>query len=167
MTRFTTTAWLAGLALMMTTSVQAQDAAAVQENAAETEVAATSGEEWAQFSNNDRTIYLIDLKSFKAVGDATATRIARVPTQGEATNFTHRIDEYEIKCSANQARMMVEIEFDDQGNEVERYPEADAVFEALLPTSLPAYFKAMPCEGARPDAAPAPSIKAFIERGRH
>lgn len=166
MKRFTHTAWLAGLALMMTTSVQAQDAAAVQENAAEAEVAATSGEEWVQFSNNDRTIYLIDLKSFKPVGDAITARVARVPTQGDASNLTHRVDEYEIKCRGNQARMMVEIEFDDKGIEVERYPEAGAEFETLLPTSLPAYFKNMPCEGARPNGAAADSVQAFIARGR-
>jgi hypothetical protein len=164
-------ACLAVAATLVTTPVLAQDAPAAQEtlaqdNAAAAEVAPASSEEWTQFSQNDRTIYLIDLKSFKPVGNALTVRIARVPTQGGTSTFMHRIDEYEIRCSGNQARMMVEVEFDDAGNEIERYPEAEAVFETIRPTSLPAYFKSMPCEHARPAGDPAPSIKAFIERGR-
>jgi|GEM_PF-226205 len=166
------TACVASLAVAISASALAQEAPVAEQNAAEAQVAppvtedAASSEEWAQFSNNDRTIYLIDLKSFKPVGDATAVRIARVPTQGGTTTFMHRIDEYEIRCRQNQARMLTEIEFDDAGAEIDRYPEAGAEWDTMLPASLPAYFKAMPCEGARPNGSPAPSIKAFIERGR-
>ena len=159
-------ACVSALALVMATSAQAQDVPVTADNAPAAEVAPTSGEEWSVFSGNDRTIYLIDLKGFKPVGDATAVRIARVPTQGATTLFTHRIDEYELRCTANQARMITEIEHDDKGNEVERYPEADAEWETLRPTSLPAYFKAVACDNSRPSGETADSIKTFISRGR-
>lgn len=160
------TACVSSFALLIATAAaQAQEADVAQEAVAAPAVA-TSGEEWGVFSSNDRTIYLIDMNGFKPVGDATSVRIARVPTQGATTLFVHRMDEYELRCRANQARMIAEVEFDDKGDEIERYPEADAEWENLRPTSLPAYFKAIACDNARPSGATADSIKTFISRGR-
>ena len=170
MKTFKQTACIAGFTALISASAaasaMAQDAPAAQEEAVAAEEAPASSEEWVQFSNNERTIYLIDLKSFGAVEDTAPVRIARVPTSGGTSVFSYRIDEYEMKCRGNQARMMAEVEFDDTGNEVDRYPEADAEWETMRPASLPAYFKAIVCEGARPRHSSAPSIKAFIERGR-
>lgn len=157
---------LSSLAVLTAAPVLAQDAPVAEENAAAAQVAPDGSEEWVQFSSNDRNLYLIDLKNFRPAGDATSVRIGRVPVQGPSTVFAHRIDEYEIRCSRNQYRMTVEIEFDDTGTEVDRYPEAEAEWDTIGGTSLPAYFKAMVCEGSRPTNAPASSIKAFIERGR-
>ena len=166
MRNFTLTACISGLVGVAACTAQAQEVPAPTENAVEAAIAPSSGEEWVVFSSNDRNIYLIDLKSFKPVGDATAVRLARVPTQGATTVFLHRVDEYELRCQPNQARMMAEVEMDNSGDEVERYPEADAEWETMRPSSLPAYFKSIVCDGARPNGAPASSIKVFIERGR-
>lgn len=160
------TACLAVLAALTTTTVQAQETPVAEANAPEAVIAPAEGEAWVVFSSNDRNIYLIDLHSFKPVNDATVARIARVPLQGPTTVFMHRIDEYELRCQPNQARMIAEVEMDNDGTEVERYPEADAEWEPMRPASLPAYFKAIVCDNARPNGAPANSIKAFIERGR-
>lgn len=159
-------ACVSALALVAATTTLAQDVPATEDNATIAEVAPTSSEEWGVFSSNDRTLYLIDLKGFSPIGDATTVRVARVPTQGATTLFVHRIDEYELRCRANQARLVTEVELDDNGDEIERYPEADAEWEDVRPTSLPAHFKAIACDNARPSGATADSIKAFISRGR-
>lgn len=151
---------------VMTPSLATGQEAAVQEEVP-APAAAAPADEWASFSRNDRTIYLIHMKDLTAVDNVTQVRIARVPTQGAADDFSYRLDEYELRCRQNQARQTSEAEFGPDGQEVERYPEADAEWETIRPTSLAAYFKPIACDGAVSQDKPASSIQAFIARGRH
>ena len=80
--------------------------------------------------------------------------------------YSHKIDEYEIRCAAKQARVLAEIEFGPDGAEVERYPEADAAWDDIRPTSLSAYIQPIVCNGDRAEGANAASIKAYIDAGR-
>jgi len=125
-----------------------------------------SAEEWNAFSRNARLVYLVDVGGIATVGDTTSVRVARVPLQTPVGDYSHKIDEYEIRCAAKQARVLAEIEFGPDGAEVERYPEADATWDDIRPTSLSAYIQPIVCDGARADGAPAASIKAYIDAGR-
>ena len=127
---------------------------------------AATAEEWNAFSRNARLVYLVDVGGIATVGDTTSARVARVPLQMPAGDYSHKIDEYEIRCAAKQARVLAEIEFGPDGAEVERYPEADAAWDDIRPTSLSAYIQPIVCDGARADGAPAASIKAYIDAGR-
>lgn len=127
---------------------------------------AASAEEWNAFSRNARLVYLVDVGSFATVGDTTSVRVARVPLQTSAGDYSHNIDEYEIRCGAKQARFLAEIEFGPDGAQVERYPEADPAWDDIRPNSLSAYLQPIVCEGARASGANAASIKAYIDGGR-
>lgn len=127
---------------------------------------AASAEEWNAFSRNARLVYLADVGAISTVGDTTSVRVARVSLLTPAGDYSHKIDEYEIRCAAKQSRILAEIEFGADGVEVERYPEADAAWDNIRPTSLSAYIQPIVCEGARADGPNAPSIKAYIDGGR-
>lgn len=127
---------------------------------------AASAEEWNAFSRNARLVYLADVSAIATVGDTTNVRVARVSLQSPAGDYSHKIDEYEIRCRAKQARIIVEIEYGPDGVELERYPEADAAWDDIRPTSLSAYIEPMVCNGDRANGPNAPSIKAFIDGGR-
>ena len=127
---------------------------------------AASAEEWNAFSRNARLVYLVDVGGIATVGDTTSARVARVPLQTPVGDYSHKIDEYEIRCAAKQARVLAEIEFGPDGAEVERYPEADAAWDDIRPTSLSAYIQPIVCNGDRAEGANAASIKAYIDAGR-
>jgi hypothetical protein len=127
---------------------------------------AASAEEWNAFSRNARLVYLVDVGGIATVGDTTSIRVARVPLQTPVGDYSHNIDEYEIRCGAKQARFLGEIEFGPDGAEVGRYPEADTAWDDIRPNSLSAYFQPIVCDGARADGPNAASIKAYIDNGR-
>lgn len=127
---------------------------------------AATAEEWNAFSRNARLVYLVDVGGIATVGDTTSARVARVPLQTPVGDYSHKIDEYEIRCAAKQARVLAEIEFGPDGAEVERYPEADAAWDDIRPTSLSAYIQPIVCNGDRAEGANATSIKAYIDGGR-
>jgi len=125
-----------------------------------------SAEEWNAFSRNARLVYLADVSAIFTVGDTTEVRVARVPMQTPAGDYSHKVDEYQIRCGASQARIVAETEYGPDGAQVERYPEADAPWDDIRPNSLTAYIRPIVCEGARADGANAASIKAFVDGGR-
>lgn len=127
---------------------------------------AATAEEWNAFSRNARMVYLVDVGAIATVGDTTSVRVARISLLTPAGDYSHKIDEYEIRCGVKQARILAEIEFGPDGAEVERYPEADAAWDDIRPTSLSAYIQPIVCDGARADGATAASIKAYIDGGR-
>ena len=125
-----------------------------------------SAEEWNAFSRNARLVYLADVSAITTVGDTTSVRVARVPVQSPQGDYSHKIDEYEFRCRAKQARITVEIEYGPDGVEVERYPEADAAWDAIRANSLSAFIQPLVCDGDRADGPNASSIKALIDGGR-
>ena len=134
--------------------------------AAAVSASAASAEEWNAFSRNARLVYLADVAAIYTVGDTTEFRVARVSLLTQAGDYSHKIDEYQIRCGAKQARIVAEIEYGADGAQVERYPEADAAWDDIRPTSLSAYILPIVCEGARADGPNASSIKAYIDGGR-
>ncbi|WP_409019338.1 surface-adhesin E family protein [Brevundimonas vesicularis] len=128
--------------------------------------AAPVAEEWQGFSRNDRQVYLVRLSPLPTTGDVVQVHIARVPSQNAASDLSYKLDEYELRCAANQSRLVAESEYDAAGNLIERYPDDSAEWEAIRSTSLSAYFKPIVCDGARAQGKVAASVRAFIERGR-
>lgn len=126
----------------------------------------SSAEEWNAFSRNARLVYLADVSAIATAGDITSVRVARVAVQSPAGDYSHKIDEYEFRCRARQARITVEIEYGPDGAELERYPEADAAWDDIRPNSLSAFIQPLVCNGDRADGPNAASIKAFIDGGR-
>lgn len=142
--------------------------AAVADPAADPAAAAApAGEEWQAFSHNDRQVYLVRLSPVPTSGNTAQVHIARVPTQGAAGDLSFKLDEYELRCSANQSRLVAESDYDEAGNLIERYPDDAAEWETIRSTSLSAYFKPFICDGARAQGKVAASVRAFIERGRN
>lgn len=134
--------------------------------AAVVSASAASAEEWNAFSRNARLVYLTDVGAIYTVGDTTEFRVARLSMQSPTGDYSHKIDEYQIRCAAKQARIVAEIEYGPDGAQVERYPEADATWDDIRPNSLSAFLQPIVCDGARADGANAASIKAFIDGGR-
>lgn len=125
-----------------------------------------AAEEWNPFSRNARLVYLADVGAITGSGDVTSIRVARVAMQGPSDDYSHKIDEYAIRCGAKQARIVMEIDFGPDGAELDRYPDAEAAWDDIRPNSLASFVQAIACDGARADGANAPSIKTFIDSGR-
>lgn len=128
--------------------------------------ATAAPEEWTAISHSARTAYLADVGSVSTVGDDTTVRIAMVPLNGAASDYSHGTSEVVLRCAANQTRTVLEIEFGPDGAEISRYAEPEAAWDSVTPNSLSGYIKNVACEGQRSNNNNAASIKAFIDGGR-
>lgn len=126
----------------------------------------SEAEEWNSVSSSARFTYLADLSSIAVVGDDTTINVARVPVQGPAGDYSHKIDAYAFRCSANQARITQELQYGADGAVSDRFPDPEAVWEDIPTDSLFAYVKGVACESLRSSDRMAPSIQAFIDGGR-
>lgn len=127
---------------------------------------ATAAEEWNSVSSSARHAYLADLSSIATVGDATTINVARVPVQGSAGDYSHKVDAYAFRCGANQARIIQEQEFGPDGSVSDNFPDPDAAWDDIPTDSLAAYVKGVACEGMRSSDRKSPSVRAFIDGGR-
>ena len=127
---------------------------------------AASAEEWNAFSSSTSTAYLADISSISVLGDDTTIRIARVPRDGPAGDYSHRVEEVVLRCAAKQARTVLELEFGPDGAEIDRIENPTAEWEDIAPNSLTSYVQAIACDGARAQGRNAASLKAFIDSGR-
>ncbi|WEK57602.1 MAG: hypothetical protein P0Y52_13825 [Candidatus Brevundimonas phytovorans] len=125
-----------------------------------------AAEEWNPVSSSARYAYLADVASLAVVNDETAINVARVPVQGAAGNYSHKVDAYVFRCAAGQARIVQETEFGADGAVSDRFPDPDAAWDDIPPDSLIAYVKAIACDGLRAADSQPPSIQAFIDGGR-
>lgn len=123
-------------------------------------------EEWNPFSSSARTAYLADVGSMSVLGDDTTIRIARVPVEGPAGDYSHKVGEMVLRCGAKQFRTVLELEYGPDGAELARYEEPEAPWDDIPENGLGAYVKAIACDGERGTGANSPSIQAFIDSGR-
>ena len=128
--------------------------------------AASAAEDWNVFSRSARTIYLADVGGVSTVGDDTTIRIARVPLDGAAGDYSHSEEDVALRCAAKQARVVLELEFGPDGAEIDRIENPTAEWEDIAPNSLTSYVQAIACDGARAQGRNAASLKAFIDSGR-
>ena len=127
---------------------------------------AAAAEEWNAFSRSSRTVYLADIGSINTLGDDTTVRIARVPLEGAANDYSHSAEDITLRCSTKKSRTVLELEYGPDGAETDRIESDDSAWEDITPNSLSSYVQAVACDGARAPGANAGSIKVFVDGGR-
>lgn len=127
---------------------------------------AAAAEEWNGVSSSARYAYLADISSIATTDGETTINLARVPVQGEAGDYSHKIDAYAFRCSAGQARIVQETEFGADGAIADRFPDPDAAWDDIPADSLIAFVKGIACDGQRSSGHTATSIRAFVDGGR-
>ncbi|MEN5170130.1 surface-adhesin E family protein [Brevundimonas pondensis] len=123
-------------------------------------------ESWSSISSSARVVYLADLSSIATVGDDTTIMVARIPLPVSSGDYSHKINEYAIRCATSQARIVMEIEYGANGAEEARYPDPEAEWDRPSAASLGAYIKSIACDNQHAGDTASPSIKAFID-GQH
>ena len=127
---------------------------------------AAAAEEWAGVSSSARYAYLADVASIATANAETTINLARVPVQGAAGDYSHKIDAYAFRCSAGQARVVQETQFGADGAVSDRFPDPDAPWDDIPADSLVAYVKDIACDGLRSTDIKAASVQAFVDGGR-
>lgn len=122
-------------------------------------------EEWNAFSSSAKTAYLADVGGISVLGDDTTIRIARVPVEGAAGDYSHKVEEIVLRCGARKFRSILEVEFGPDGAEVARYDDPEAAWDDIPANGLGSYIKAIACDSQRA-AGSSPSVRAFIDGGR-
>ena len=135
-----------------------------QETLQATPVAQALGQNWNVVSRSNSTVYMVDVNAIKQQDGITTIYVARVPSQGDASDKTHSLTEVNLRCSANQSKTGTEIYYGADGSEEERIPN-DYPFERIAANSLDSYVKTIVCDNERTDAT-FESIEAFINAGR-
>lgn len=127
---------------------------------------AAAAEDWNVFSRSARTVYLADVGGISTLGDDTTIRIARVPIEGAAGDYSHTQEDIALRCAAKQSRVVLELEYGPDGAEIDRIENATAEWEDIAPNSLTSYIQTIACDGARGQGRNAASVKIFIDSGR-
>lgn len=124
-----------------------------------------TAETWHVFSRSANAAYMADVDAIVVEGDITRITLAIVPLRGEAGDFSHTVDTYEIRCGASQWRSPMSIEYGPDGDEAGQYPDSSDWLNARDGT-VPGILKEIACEGVRANPPHWPTIRAFIEAGR-
>lgn len=128
--------------------------------------AAPVGEDWGAFSRSAVKVYMADANSFKTTDDVRTARIARVPLAGQPGDYSYATDEIEFKCAAKQSRTVASTEYGPDGVQTDRYEEPED-WAPYTPDTRDAYLSQLVCDGSRASPPSWPSIKAYIDAGRH
>lgn len=153
-------------ALVMAGSAVAQDEPAPQEMTVEPPPApAPTGPDWWVFSRSDQRGYLIDVNSIARTGDEVTVKVARVPRQGDPSDYSHTEDVFGIRCTAREAHVDLSMDVFEDGAPTEPYATGEP-WEAVRPGSLDEGALVIACEDRRPPGPSYPDIKAWIDAGR-
>lgn len=145
--------------LAMAGASSAQDAAAP---AAPTSAA---GSEWHVFSRSADRAYLVDLGTVRDGDGAKTVEVARVSRRNAAGDYSHSVEGYSLRCSANQVRLGQTVVHDATGAEAERFDDG-ADWDDIREGSVDEYVKLQVCDNHRSAPPNYPSIRAFIDAGR-
>lgn len=124
-----------------------------------------TAESWARFTRSDATIYLVDIDTLTPVDGVATTRMARVPTHGDATNQSHETEEVMVRCSDGQTRSGATVTYGADGVETDRYSD-DTPWETTPAGGIYGGLKSFACDDMRPQGDAFPTIAAFIAGGR-
>lgn len=122
-------------------------------------------ENWNAFSHSTTTAYMADVDSIMTLDDVVSIEMAAVPLQGDAGDYSYRIDTYQFKCSAGVWRAPMSVEYGPDGAKAGEYPD-NSDWEAAHDGAISGTLKQIACDGARANPPTWPSIKAFID-ARH
>ncbi|MGV9010271.1 surface-adhesin E family protein [Brevundimonas sp.] len=123
-------------------------------------------ENWNTISRSPNNAFMVEVDGIVLNGDVTVVPVATVPRRGEATDYSHGVEIYEIKCAASQWRTAGIVEHGEDGAEVDRIPEEGGSWEPIRSNTLPDFLKQIACDGMRADPPTWVSIKAFVDGGR-
>lgn len=126
-----------------------------------------AAETWHPFSFTPTKAYMADVDSIRVDGEITSVLVAAVPRTGDAGDYGHTVETYEVRCGAGGAwRTAGMIEYGPDGTEIDRYPEDGAAWEEIRPDTLPVNLKQIVCEGRRANPPIWPTVRAFVDAGR-
>lgn len=120
-------------------------------------------ENWAQFSSNDQTIYLVDLDTLTPVDGIVSAHMGRVPAKGDATDLSYDTEVVLMRCSDGQSKSGENVSYGPDGAETDRYTDegpwspSGGVYESI---------KRIACDNALPASTPYPTPSDFIKAGR-
>ena len=147
-------------------TAMAQDAAPAATPAqTEPAQALASGEDWNPFSRSEVKVYMTNVNGFVTTGDVTSVTVAKVALNGGAGDYSYAADQIEVRCSAKQSRLVYSSEYGPNGVQTDRFDDAEE-WAPYAPETRDAYLAQLVCDGDRTTTS-YPSIKAFIDAGRH
>ena len=122
--------------------------------------------DWHPFSRSATRIYMVDVGGMAQSEGVVMVKVARVPLNlPEPNDYTHVIDDFELRCAADESRTTVSTEYGPDGVQTDRFEE-ESPWEGIRRESLDAYLKGIVCDGNRSAPPTWPSIQAFIDVGR-
>lgn len=124
-----------------------------------------AAETWTRFSASDKTVYVVDQDTLTATDGVAIVRFARVPSQGDATDLSHEVEEVAIRCSDGQSRTVATVSHGPDGAETDRYAEESA-WDATPSGGVYGGLKSFACEDMRPQGKSFPTVAAFVADGR-
>ncbi len=126
---------------------------------------APTGPQWKVFSRSNTSNYLIDLTSIRPEGDELRVSIARVPNAGEATDLSHVVDTFGLRCSAGESHVISSTELLEDGVTAETF-QTDEPWSEPRGGSLDATVKELACEDMVPSGDAYAAITDYIAAGR-
>ncbi len=133
--------------------------------AAQVETLNAAAEDWNPFSRSAVKIYMTDANAFATTGDVTRVKVARVPLDSPAGDLSYAVDDVEMRCAAKQSRTVVTTEYGADGAQTDRYDTGED-WGPFTAESRDGYLAQIVCDGDRASKT-WPSIKAFVDAGRH
>ncbi|MDP3803220.1 surface-adhesin E family protein [Brevundimonas sp.] len=126
-----------------------------------------AAEEWHPFARSQNNVFMADVDSIVVNGDTTTVLAATAPRAGDAGDYSHTVETYEIQCGTSKWRTAGMVEYGPDGAEIGRYPEEGAAWEDVRPNTSPAFIKAIVCDGVRAQPPIWATVRAFIDAGRN
>jgi hypothetical protein len=128
--------------------------------------ATTLTEDWNPFSRSAVKVYMANVNGFVTTGDVVSVTVAKVPLDGRPGDYSYAADQIEMRCSAKQSRLAYSIEYGPNGVQTDRFDDPEE-WAPYAPETRDAYLAQLVCDGDRASPPTWPSIKAFIDAGRH
>lgn len=126
-----------------------------------------AAETWQSVSRTSANIYLVEMDGILAEGDVASLRMATVPREGPAGDYSHSVETYQFRCAGDEVwRTAGIVDYGPDGAEAGQVPEEGAEWIAVRAGTVPASLRDIACGKARSTAAPFPSIQAFVDAGR-
>ncbi len=145
--------------------------ALAQPAAAQEEIMAAPGEppagaaQWQAFSRSASATFLIDTASVRTEGDTISVKIARVALASPPGDYSHTVDDFAVRCDADQSHLVASTEAYEDGELTETFP-VDEPWAEIRPGSFDEGIQRIGCGVAIPTGAPFPSVRAYIDAGR-
>ncbi|WP_396594600.1 surface-adhesin E family protein [Brevundimonas sp. R86498] len=161
--------WVIALAsLAMAGPGLAQDAVPQEEILIPPAMATSSqaeGPQWRVFSRGATSTFLIDPSTVRRDGDEIHVSVARVPLNSAPGDYSHVVDDFAVRCNADESRLTASAEAYEDGELTEGIP-VDEPWGDIRAGSFDQGVQQVGCGEATPVGDPFASIRAYIDAGR-